>query len=116
MFYGAGAGSLPTATAVMADVVQAIKNMLLGVNEKQLTPADKRFSQYYLRLRVKDEVGAFASISELFNQSGISFERILQTPRQDDYAEIIVVTHRASNENFAKAMKQLDELDVVETV
>ena len=125
MFYGAGAGSLPTATAVMADVVQAIKNMLLGVNGKQfviprfkkeLTPADKRFSQYYLRLRVKDEVGAFASISELFNQSGISFERILQTPRQDDYAEIIVVTHRASNENFAKAMKQLDELDVVETV
>src|SRR5690625_4676595 len=125
MFYGAGAGSLPTATAVMADVVQAIKNMLLGVNGKQfviprfkkeLTPADKRFSQYYLRLRVKDEVGAFASISELFNQSGISFERILQTPRQDDYAEIIVVTHRASNENVAKAMKQLDELDVVETV
>lgn len=125
MFYGPGAGSLPTATAVMSDVVEAIKNMLLGVNgkkfviprfKKELTPANKRFSQFYLRLRVKDELGAFASISELFNQLGISFERILQTPQEDDYAEIIVVTHKASNEHFKKAMKQLDELDVVETV
>ena len=125
MFYGPGAGGLPTATAVMSDVVEAIKNMGLGVNGKQfviprfkkeLTPADKRFSQYYLRLRVKDEIGAFASISELFNQLGISFERILQTPRKDELAEIIVVTHTASNENFATALKQLDKLDVVETV
>ncbi len=125
MFYGAGAGSLPTATAVMSDVVEAIKNMLLGVNGKQfviprfkkeLTPADKRFSQYYLRLRVKDQTGAFASISELFNQLGISFERILQTPGEEGFAQIIVVTHNASNENFAKAMKKLDQLDVVDTV
>lgn len=125
MFYGAGAGSLPTATAVMSDVVEAIKNMLLGVNGKQfvvprfkkeLTPADKRFSQFYLRLKVKDETGAFASISDLFNQLGISFERILQTPSEGDFAEVIVVTHQASNENFAKAMKKLDQLDVVETV
>lgn len=125
MFYGPGAGGLPTATAVMSDVVEAIKNMLLDVNGKQfitprfkkeLTPADKRFSQFYLRLRVKDELGAFATISEVFNQLGISFERILQTPREDEFAEIIVVTHQASNENFETAMKQLGELDVVETV
>jgi len=125
MFYGPGAGGLPTATAVMSDVVEAIKNMLLEVNGKQfitprfkkeLTPADKRFSQFYLRLRVKDELGAFATISEVFNQLGISFERILQTPREDEFAEIIVVTHQASNENFETAMKQLGELDVVETV
>src|SRR5699024_6351303 len=125
MYYGAGAGSLPNATAVMSYVVEAIKNMVLGVNEKQfviprfkkeLTPADKRFSQYYLRLRVKDETGAFASISELFNQLGISFERILQTPGEEGFAQIIVVTHNASNENFARAMKKLDQLDVVDTV
>src|SRR5699024_10177907 len=71
MFYGSGAGCLPTATAVMSDVVNAIKNMLLGVNgkkyvkprfEKKLTPASKRYSQFYLRLHVKDELGAFATI------------------------------------------------------
>lgn len=125
MFYGPGAGSLPTATAVMSDVVAAIKNMLLGVNGKQfvkplfkkeLTPADKRFSQFYLRLLVKDEIGAFASISDLFNRLGISFERILQTPVGNGYAEIVVVTHKTSLANFGQAMEQLDELKVIETV
>src|SRR5690625_2640620 len=61
MFYGPGAGSLPTATAIMSDVVSAIKNMRLGVNGKQfikpkfikqITPADKRYSKYYVRLLV----------------------------------------------------------------
>jgi len=125
MFYGPGAGSLPTATAVMADVVAAIKNMLLGVNgkrfvkprfKKELTPADNRFSQFYLRLHVEDEIGVFASISELFNRLGISFERILQTPANKGYAEIVVVTHKTSLENFQNAMKKLDELQAIDTV
>ena len=125
MFYGPGAGSLPTATAVMSDVVATIKNMLLGVNgkkfvktrfKKELTPANKRFSQFYLRLRAKDETGAFASISDLFNRLGISFERILQTPVNKGSAEIIVVTHKTSLENFQQAMKQLEVLPVIETV
>src|SRR5690625_3094787 len=125
MFYGPGAGSLPTATAVMSDVVATIKNMLLGVNgkkfvktrfEKQLTPEDKQFSQFYLRLLVKDELGAFATISDLFNRSGISFERILQTPSNGGHAEIIVVTHKTSVANFKATMANLDELNVVEAV
>src|SRR5699024_10842858 len=125
MFYGPGAGSLPTATAVMSDVVEAIKNMLLGVNgkrfvtprfKKKLTPANHRYSQFYLRLHVNDELGAFASISDLFNQLGISFERILQTPAKEGFAEIIVVTHKTSLEDFQAAMKRLDELEVIDTV
>src|SRR5699024_7298706 len=125
MFYGPGAGSLPTATAVMSDVVEAMKNMLLGVNvkkfiqprfKKKLTPANHRYSQFYLRLTVKDETGAFATISDLFNQLGISFERILQTPAKQGFAEIIVVTHKTSLEDFQTAMKRLDDLHVVEYV
>src|SRR5699024_2137411 len=125
MFYGPGAGSLPTATAVMSDVVATIKNMLLGVNgkkfvsnrfEKQLAPAEERFSQFYLRLRAKDETGAFASISEIFHTLGISFERILQTPVNKGSAEIVLVTHETSLANFQTAMNKLDELKVIETV
>ncbi len=125
MFYGPGAGSLPTATAVMSDVVAVIKNMLLGVNgkrfvktrfEKKLAPEENKFSQFYLRLLVKDELGAFASISDLFNRYSISFERILQTPNNEGHAEIIVVTHKTSVANFKATMKKLDELSVVEKV
>lgn len=126
MFYGPGAGSLPTATAVMADVVAAIKNMRLGVNgqqivkprfKKEITPIDQRFSKYYVRLHVKDEVGAFAVISELFNQMNISFERILQTPSsKTELAEIVFVTHKTSLATFENALDKLNDLDVVEIV
>ena len=126
MFYGPGAGSLPTATAVMADVVAAIKNMKLGTNGQQLvkprfkkaiTPADKRFSQYYVRLHVKDEVGAFAIISELFNQMDISFERILQTPSsQTELAEIVLITHKTSFAKFEQALAKLNDIEVVEII
>ena len=125
MFYGPGAGSLPTATAVMADVVEVIKNMILGVNgkkfikpqfEKKLAPPSNRISQFYIRMNVKDETGAFARISDLFNKLGISFERILQTPNEKGFAEVVVVTHETSYENFKQALQDLDNLDVVETI
>src|SRR5690606_37811516 len=67
MFYGPGAGSLPNATAVMADVISVIKNMKLQVNgtsvvkprfERVLKTPEQRFGQYYFRLHLKDEVGA----------------------------------------------------------
>lgn len=126
MFYGPGAGSLPTATAVMSDVVTVIKNMRLGVNgkrfvkprfRKQLTPPQESFTQHYVRLHVKDELGAFANISQLFNDTGISFERILQAPRgNDELAEIILVTHKTSLDKFKKALSDLENLEVVETV
>ena len=125
MFYGPGAGSLPTATAVMSDVVEAIKNMILGVNgkkfvqpkfQKEIAPESSRFSQFYIRMHVKDELGAFASISDLFNKRGISFERILQTPNEKGYAEVIVVTHETSYENFQQALDDLNNLDVIDSI
>ncbi|GIN56885.1 homoserine dehydrogenase [Lederbergia ruris] len=126
MFYGPGAGSLPTATAVMSDVVAIIKNMRLGVNGHSfvgprfagaLKAADQRFSQYYFRLHLKDEVGAFSKITTLFNELGISFEQILQTPlSKDELAEIIIVTHTVSLDNFQTALMKLKDLPVVDEV
>ena len=126
MFYGPGAGSLPTATAVMADVVAVIKNMRLGVTgnsvitprfESVLKTPDQRFSQFYFRLHLKDEVGAFSKITSLFNELGISFEKIIQTPlSKEELAEIIIVTHQVSLERFQQALMELDDLPVVEDV
>ncbi|MGM0940648.1 MAG: homoserine dehydrogenase [Bacillota bacterium] len=123
MFYGPGAGSLPTATAVVSDLVTVIKNMRLGVSgkhslearfEKHLRSSDQRSGQYYLRIHVKDRVGAFSEISTLFNDLNISFKRILQTPiKKRELAEIIVVTHHTTLHNFQDALNQLHNLDVV---
>ncbi|VEF48971.1 Homoserine dehydrogenase [Bacillus freudenreichii] len=126
MFYGPGAGSLPTATAVMADVVAVIKNLLLEVNGKSavapryesvLKSPQERFGQFYFRLHLADEVGAFSQITTLFNELDISFEKILQTPlNKGELAEIIIVTHTVSLDNFQEALMKLRDLSVVKDV
>lgn len=129
MFYGPGAGSLPTATAVMSDVVAVIKNKLLGVNgkrfitprfEKVLKKPERRFGQYYFRLHVQDQVGAFTTISSLFNNLNISFERILQAPikqgKQNGLAEVIVVTHETTLAGCRQVLEALKDVEVVKEV
>lgn len=123
MFYGPGAGSLPTATAIVSDVVTVIKNMRLGVTgnqfvephfKKELKTSDKRYAQYYVRLFAKDEAGVFSTISALFHDQDISFKRILQTPvNKGEVAEIIFITHQTSLENFQQALEKLESLDAV---
>ncbi|ADU95425.1 homoserine dehydrogenase [Geobacillus sp. Y412MC52] len=126
MFYGPGAGSLPTATAVVSDLVAVMKNMRLGVNgryavapqyEKQLKTPAEIFSKYFLRIHVKDQVGAFAKITTLFSQRGVSFEKILQLPlKEDGLAEIVIVTHDASQQDYEDILQQLGDLEIVERV
>ncbi|MED4879081.1 homoserine dehydrogenase [Anoxybacillus geothermalis] len=126
MFYGPGAGSLPTATAVVSDLVAVMKNMRLGVNghsavapqyEKQLKAPAEIFSKYFLRIHVKDQVGAFAKITTLFSERGVSFEKILQLPlKEDGLAEIVIVTHDASQQDYEDILQQLGDLEIVERV
>ncbi|WP_185806947.1 homoserine dehydrogenase [Bacillus sp. HMF5848] len=126
MFYGPGAGSLPTATAVVSDLVGVMKNMRLGVNgsslvtpqfPKQLKEPSEIFSKYFVRIHVKDEVGAFANITALFAERNVSFEKILQLPLKDsDLAEIVLVTHRASLHDYEEIMQMLRDIEVVKDV
>lgn len=126
MFYGPGAGSLPTATAVVSDLVNVLKNMRLGVNgkgtvtpqfKKKLKEPDQMFSKYFLRLQVVDEVGVFAEITSIFSQHGVSFEKILQLPvKEKGLAEIVVVTHHASLINYENILLKLRDLGSVKEV
>ncbi|KAB7706267.1 homoserine dehydrogenase [Bacillus aerolatus] len=126
MFYGPGAGSLPTATSIVSDVLAVVKNMRLGVNghsvlapqfERQLKQADERFAKYFIRLHVRDEVGAFSELTKLFSTHSISFEKILQLPLEEEgLAEIVIVTHKASMENYQNVLSQVNDLNVVKAV
>ncbi|WP_312098499.1 homoserine dehydrogenase [Niallia sp.] len=126
MFYGPGAGSLPTATAVVSDLVNVLKNMRLGVNgkgaiapqfKKKLKEPNEMFSKYFLRLQVQDEVGVFAEITSIFSQHGVSFEKILQLPvKEKGLAEIVLVTHHASLLNYENILLELRDLASVRTV
>lgn len=126
MFYGPGAGSLPTATAVVSDLVGVLKNMRIGVNgrsavspqyKKQMKSPEEIFSQYFLRIHVQDEVGAFSKITSLFSNRGVSFEKILQLPlKKKELAEIVIVTHKASKKDLEEILTELSELQVVKEV
>ncbi|MBU7595453.1 homoserine dehydrogenase [Metabacillus halosaccharovorans] len=126
MFYGPGAGSLPTATAVVSDLVGVMKNMRLDVNgrsavapqfEKQLKSPEHIYAQHFLRISAKDQVGAFANITSLFSERGVSFEKILQLPiKNSNLAEIVIVTHKAAQSDFEEILQHLNDLDVVEEV
>lgn len=120
MFYGPGAGSLPTATAVVSDLVGVMKNLRLGVNgksavtpqyPKQLKDNSEKFSKYFLRLHVQDEVGVFAEITSIFAKHGVSFEKILQLPvKKNEVSEIVLVTHKASLTDYDQILQELNDL------
>ncbi len=126
MFYGPGAGKLPTATAVVSDLVEVMKNMRLGVNgnksvvpqfEKQLKADEDIYSKYFLRLHAKDQPGTFSTLTSLFSNHHVSLEKILQLPLQDrDSAEIIMTTHKVSKKNYQQVLHELDELEVVDFI
>ncbi|MBM4760735.1 homoserine dehydrogenase [Bacillus sp. B15-48] len=126
MFYGPGAGSLPTATSIVADLVAVVKNMRLGINgshavapqfEKNIKAPEEIFSKYFLRIHAKDEVGVFSEITAVFAKFGVSFEKILQLPvKEEGLAEIVVVTHRASLKNYEEILMQLRDLNAIKVI
>jgi homoserine dehydrogenase len=126
MFYGPGAGGMPTATAVVSDLVGVMKNLRLGVNgrsavtpqyPKMLKDNEEKFSKYFLRIHVQDEVGVFADITAIFAKYGVSFEKILQLPiKKHETSEIVLVTHKASLTNYDKILLELYDLNAVKEI
>ncbi|MDR4948993.1 homoserine dehydrogenase [Neobacillus cucumis] len=126
MFYGPGAGSLPTATSIVSDLVGVIKNFRLGVNgrsavtpqyPKRLKEDQEKFSKYFLRIHVQDEVGVFADITTIFAKYGVSFEKILQLPiKKNETSEIVLVTHKASLTNYDQILVELNDLAAVKEI
>jgi homoserine dehydrogenase len=127
MYYGAGAGSEPTASAVLADVIEVTR--LLRAEPEERVPylafqpdaisdvgvldmADVETS-YYLRVRVKDQVGVLADIARTLADSGISIDAMLQKGAGDvdtNETDIVILTHRTRERHFDAATAALVKL------
>ncbi|NIK69831.1 MULTISPECIES: homoserine dehydrogenase [unclassified Paenibacillus] len=126
MFYGPGAGELPTATSIVSDLVAVVKNLKLGVNGKQsvLTYKEKKLktdeqisSKYFLLLHVDDRAGVLAQITQIFAEYEVSLESVLQQPNPTNPdAEIIVITHDANKAAIQKVLQKFESLDVIRKV
>jgi homoserine dehydrogenase len=126
MFYGAGAGELPTATSVVADLVAVVKNLKIGVNgqqgvisynEKRLKTDEQITSKNFLRLHVADRAGVLARITQVFAEYEVSLESVIQQPNAElKEAEIIIITHNASKAAINKVLDAFQTLDVIQNV
>jgi len=126
MFYGPGAGEMPTATSIVADLVAVVKNARLGVNgrqasisykEKKLKRADQIHSKFFMLLHVEDRTGVLMQIAQVFAECGVSIESVMQPPTPGKPgAELIIITHEASKEAMSRVFQAFGDLSAVQTV
>ncbi len=129
MYYGAGAGSDATASAVLADVIEVTRLMRSEPDERvpflafqhdamsdlAVLPMDDVETSYYLRVRVRDEVGVLADIARTLADAGISIDAMLQKGAGDQANEtdIVILTHRTRERNFNAAIAALGKLPAI---
>ncbi|MEX5300837.1 homoserine dehydrogenase [Kocuria sabuli] len=127
MFYGAGAGGAPTASAVLGDFVSAARRLVLGGPAQgadphaQLAaaPMDDVRTSFSITLTVQDRLGVLARIAQVFADHGVSIFTMQQTdhPHGDpQLSEIRLVTHRGANKDLVATVDALRELPFVEDV
>ncbi len=123
MFYGRGAGGAPTASAVLGDVVAVSRHLTSGAlgpresdyADRDIASIDEIKTQYLIRLDVADKPGVLAAVAQAFATENVSIQTVRQSGRGVD-AELIVVTHGASEHALALTVKRLSQMDTVRTV
>jgi homoserine dehydrogenase len=123
MFYGAGAGGQPTASAVLGDTVAIARNLLAGLHgpdsstyaQLPLVPIGDARTSYYLQLDVADRPGVLAPVADAFAQHGVSIKAVRQQGRGED-ADLIIMTHVAREAALAKTVAALDAMEAVRNV
>jgi len=124
LFFGEGAGALPTSSAVIADTVSAAQDIVLGVGNrtrwklepgKVVKPMSQIETRYYLRMNVTDHPGVLAQISKVLGDHQISILSVIQKEVDSaaQTAEIVIMTHPAREEAMQLALKELTQLTVV---
>jgi homoserine dehydrogenase len=123
MFYGRGAGMLPTGSAVVGDLVDVARNRAQGAHGVGCTclydlgvrGMDEVYTQYYLALDVADRPGVLAQVAAIFGEQGVSIRSVLQRGRGDE-AQLVLVTHLAKERAMRATLDALRELDEVSSL
>ncbi len=129
MYYGAGAGSLPTASAVVADLVDVTRLITADPEHRvphlafqpdrlaadPILPIGEVETSYYLRMRVQDRPGVLADITRILADLRISIDAMVQKePAEGEKSvDIVMLTHRAIEKNVNAAMKKIEKLPTV---
>jgi len=127
MFYGQGAGEMPTASAVVADVVDIARDLLKGGTRRvppfsyerldrdvEVKPMEEVSTRYYLRFTAQDRPGVLSRISGILAKRHISIESVIQKGRREEgTVPVVMMTHEAREMDVQKALAEIDCLDVI---
>ena len=122
MFYGRGAGGMPTASAVLGDVVDAAVNLRQGTHgslgtfgRAKIRAIDETESEYLLCLNVADQPGVLHAVTGVFARNNVSI-RAAEQEGLSDNASLVFITHRANEAAVQTCLRELRELEVVKHV
>ena len=116
MFYGRGAGELPTASAVVGDIFDVVRNILWNCcgrigctcyRECPIKRVGEIKSKYFVRMQIENRYGTLASVASVFGNNKVSIAQMLQKRVNGKYAEIVVITDEVKERHFEDAMQIL---------
>ncbi|HAA63871.1 MAG TPA: homoserine dehydrogenase, partial [Thermoanaerobacter sp.] len=118
MFYGQGAGMMPTASAVVADIMDVKNHIVIqnGCEDADLLPIVDTASKYYIRLIAFDKPGVMSKITGILGDKGISLLSVVQKGVLGDTAEIVLITHIANTGKVFEALEEIQNLREVESI
>jgi homoserine dehydrogenase len=130
LYYGAGAGAEPTASAVVADIVDVVRTLTTDPNNRvphlafqadalsdlPILKMDEIETAYYLRIRVIDKPGVMADVTRILGAREISIEAMLQkeSEHSEKTASVIILTHKVIEKNMNAAITEIEALDSIE--
>ena len=128
LLYGRGAGMMPTASAVVSDLVDLSRNLIFGssgripllsyqpenIRKTAVVSIEEIFTHYYIRFAAMDRPGVLSKISGILGKYGISIRSAFQKGRKTNGSvPLVMLTHTAKEASVAKALREITELDVV---
>lgn len=125
MLYGRGAGSMPTGSAVVSDIIDCARNIrysstgripCICAGAAQVKRAEECVTSCYIRMRVADRPGVLGSAATVFGEEGVSIRSVLQVDTIDSSAEIVWLTHRGLEGKLMSALRRIRASDFVEHI
>lgn len=125
MFYGRGAGELPTGSAIVGDIFDVVRNINWGCTGrigctcyKDIPIRDPKevSNKYYIRLKCEDRFGVLAAVTSIFGCHKVSIEQVIQKRKTENTAELVVVTEAVKDKHMRASIDAISRLEVISSI
>jgi homoserine dehydrogenase len=127
MYYGAGAGAEPTASAVVADLVDVVRTLTADrdnrvphlafqpseLSDAPILPVEDTVSAYYLRVDAQEKPGVLAKVTSILGAQGINIEAIIQKETREEQVPVIILTQRVQEQKMNDAIAAIEALGAI---